>query len=144
MTQLKNEQDAIKQAVEAGYLSGDKDTSTYEKIGWIDFSFGNNEIEVHAEDCPKGKHDDEICGPRSPKTISEALQDLAFWVTLGKARGWIDEKYPNGEMRCNNKVGRCESVYCEYAGFRNPKDVALRYFETLMSGGDMEEYWKGL
>ncbi len=56
-----------------------------------------------------------------------AVLDPLFWQSLGKACGWIDKDYPNGEMRCSNPVGRCDAVYCSYGGYKNPVDIALEF-----------------
>ncbi len=89
---LHSEQDAIKQAVEAGYKPG-----------------------IHISPC-------EIEGVEAYHK-GDTLQDRAFWQALGKARGWKEEK------------GRRIADWLYYA---------LRYFETLLSGGDRKAFWQSL
>ena len=64
-----------------------------------------------------------------------------FWQSLGRARGEIDANWPNGEMRCQNKLGRCDARYCEYGGYKNPKDRALQFFEWIMDAKDAESFF---
>jgi hypothetical protein len=55
---------------------------------------------------------------------------------LEHSPGW-----PNGEMRCNNKLGRCDARYCEYGGYRNPKERAMQFFGWMMDGKDAESFF---
>ena len=115
MKKLNNTQDAIQQAIEGGWRSS--------------LHKANQNAEVEA-------------------IIDNAIRqerwylDPLFWQALGKARGWIDEKYPLGSMPCDRE--QCDSRYCEYAGFRDPEEIAKRWFETRLSNGDENKFFQSL
>lgn len=114
---ISNEQDAIKQAAGAGY-------------------------------------------ERAMGTHADILQNPAFWQALGKARGWGNENLTCRICGNDDAANAGDDFYsptessCECgtpAGGEYPKYEiefwkyqALRYFETLLSGGSIEEYWKNL
>lgn len=111
-------------------------------------------IEQAIKEAVKGGYDDDF-GVNTPRfkeyehwQIRNQFQmyclDPLFWQALGKARGWIDANYPNGEMRCENKLGRCEARYCEYGGYKNPKQQAMYFFDHIMDGKDAESFFKEL
>lgn len=115
---LHNEQDAINQAVEAGY-SPRWVTQTHSE-----FWFGMSENKT-------------LC-------ISETLQDPAFWQALGKARGWKpsdDRKYPIAIFEKHFDGGVTTAFKPEIGEWQYH---ALRYFETRLSNGDMKAYWESL
>lgn len=72
-------------------------------------------------------------------SVEVMLLDPAFWQAVGKTRGWIDEDYPNGEMRCENLVGRCDTVYCDYGGFIDPNSKWHNFIDHLADGLNIEE-----
>lgn len=76
--------------------------------------------------------------------LYQIICDAEFWKALGKSLGWVDANYPNGEMRCENKQGRCEAIYCEYAGFKDPIEVAHRFFDLLMQQKPTDIFWEEL
>jgi len=61
--------------------------------------------------------------------IATVLQDPAFWTALGKARGWRE----------------CEVIT---GGVKWPDEGwayhALRYFDTVRSGGNLSQFWQSL
>jgi hypothetical protein len=75
---------------------------------------------------------------------SDALLDPSFWQAFAKARKEIDANWPNGEMRCENKLGRCDSRYCEYAGYRNPYERWHLFIDHLAEGKDAENFFAEL
>jgi|GEM_PF-4927867 len=92
---LHSEQDAIKQAEDAGYIST-------------------------IEPC-------ELDGIPLYHTL-DTLIDPAFWIALGKARGWFTGEWqPNSDKSphgCNH--------------------YAFEWFQTRLSKGDMKAYWESL
>lgn len=109
MTKLTSEQDAIKQAEEAGY-------NGFRNI---------------------------------PEARASILQDPSFWRALGKTREWVgnydkasgirtevDEKGDGPITRWAKEKGILGIPAWQYH--------ALRYFETLLSEGDMNKYWESL
>lgn len=74
--------------------------------------------------------------------IEVLLLDPEFFKAVGKTRGWVDKDYPNGEMRCENLVGRCNEVYCSYGGFIDPNDKQHDMIDALQDGSSIEEYLK--
>jgi hypothetical protein len=68
--------------------------------------------------------------------------DPSFWQSLGKALGWIDAEYPNGSIMCNSE--KCDSRYCEYAGYRNPVDQWHRFIDHLAEGKTAESFFEAL
>ncbi len=78
------------------------------------------------------------------KFFERYLLDPLFWQGLARARGKIDEKWPNGEMRCKNVRGRCESVYCEYGGYEDPYDPEYEMIRHINKGGDLDSFFKQL
>lgn len=75
------------------------------------------------------------------KNVIENPMNAEAWRILGKACGWIDKDYPNGEMKCDRKYG-CESVYCSYAGYKDPIEVAKTFHEiNLTQSWDKAVAW---
>lgn len=72
------------------------------------------------------------------------LLDPLFWQALGKSLGWIDEAWPNGEMKCENKFGRCDEKYCSYGGYKNPYGVWHNFIDHLAEGKDIESFFQTL
>lgn len=68
---------------------------------------------------------------KDPAFINVILLDISAWLAVGKAEGWIDEKYPNGEMLCENHGGFCTQRYCQYGGFVDPKEKHLQFITNL-------------
>lgn len=62
------------------------------------------------------------------ENLADVLQDPDFWQALGKARGW---------EKCEHKTDYMNHPFTW--GY-----YALRYFETLMSKGDMQKFWESL
>jgi hypothetical protein len=126
MTQLHSNQDAIKQAVEAGYWRN-PGTGTKSKA----FLEGNQvRLTVLAK---SGEAVDVLT-----LHLSDVLQDPAFWQSLGKARGW------------GNALIHPDGTPCGLADdpvhFARPTHLhhALRCFETVLSGGDLKAFWQSL
>lgn len=62
--------------------------------------------------------------------------DPLFWIALGKALG-------NKEiMICDSP--NCDSQLCEYAGYKNPKDMFDGYMTYVWYDGDTEKFWEDL
>lgn len=61
----------------------------------------------------------------------EVVQDPVFWQAVGKARGWVEAEIEN-----------CPDHFC----FRclEWRRHAMEYFETKLTNGSMEEYFKSL
>ena len=114
---LHNEQDAIQQAVDAGWKPHPVIRGA--PIESIDPDY------MHAE----------------------VLQDPAFWTALGKARGWAsaDCGYVWGNKTCS-ELKRCSGCGKGYGSPRplEWKVFALRYFETRLSNGDTQAFWESL
>jgi hypothetical protein len=70
--------------------------------------------------------------------------DPLFWSCLGKALGEIDDRWPNGEMRCENKLGRCEARYCEYGGYKDPYEKWHHFIDHLASGQSPSTFFQDL
>lgn len=109
---LNSEQDAIKQAAEAGYVP--------KKMMFLD-----KWVYLKLEPPP-----------------DLYFHDPAFWQALGKARGWDDltaRNFDHYELRRNlahrSDVSRFLDTW---------KYHALRYFETRLSSGSTEDFWKSL
>lgn len=105
MTPLHSAEDAIKQAVKAGYQRIDPIPGVTAAM---------------AKDGPYlSKHG-----------LEKILLDPLFWQALGKARGWKNstfyEVYVGG------------TIYGEWMR------KALDYFETVLSGGDIQKYFESL
>jgi acetone carboxylase gamma subunit len=119
MTQLHSAEDAIKQAVEAGY-------------DWRETASIVTISKYRLKELPPFY------------AFPFILQDPAMWQTLGKAREWAEE--PN--VVCSKCGGRGEAT-CSCTDPWPPTELewkwhALRYFETLLSGGDMNAFWQSL
>lgn len=123
---LHNEQDAIKQAVEVGWKPNGLEIGEIESFTSTAFYF-------------VPLWDGKIRDPRPTRfDFLEAFATLAFWQALGKAQGWrasVDEDgYRNFEPSSfQYRIGIPEWQY-----------HALRYFETLLSRGDMQKFWEEL
>ena len=109
---LQNEEDAIKQAIEAGY----------------------DPTKVHPSVRLPKQYLEEV----KSFTIDGILSDPAFWQALGKARGWNYCKL-HSFVGSNLDSERCND--CNHDGWLMH---ALRYFETRLSGGDLNRYWQNL
>lgn len=122
---LNNEQDAINQAVEAGY--------------------NRYPMPMTILPSPTGMgHGNSI------PNFDVISQDLAFWSALGKARGWEDT---DGALivfgiwkKYHGREPDGEDELTEYEEREAPlwKFYAHRYFETRLSNGDMQAYWESL
>jgi len=134
-----SEQDAIKQAVEAGYESnpGTGATSAIE--------FGDESAVIIYRD-----QDGSRLTSRKGVRIVEVLLDPAFWQALGKARGWqysicdhigCLRTFPCG---CGNHSCACGQFHADPESPATWKYYALRYFETRLSNGDMQAFWQNL
>ena len=64
-----------------------------------------------------------------------ATLDPLFWQALGKVRGWEDEKVKHGIVYVFSG---------EIAPLERWKLYALRYFESLLSGGNEKKFWEEL
>lgn len=73
---------------------------------------------------------------------SDVVMDRTFWQALGKALGWIDKDYPNGEMRCDSP--KCDDRYCGYAGYKNPVYEWHRFIDWIADGKDADSFFKQL
>lgn len=136
MTKLHSEQDAIKQALEAGYESNPGNGIPSE----VSFD-AEEESKVHIFYRTKSG---ENGGYRS-FTIEQILLDPAFWQALSKARGWDFIVELNNADRVGNWManGREGGEWLEYMG-QEWEYHALRYFEARLSNGEMEAYWESL
>jgi hypothetical protein len=82
-------------------------------------------------------------------SLSATFLDPAFWQALTIAKGW-DVK--DGTMRCEhynpryNEPGQrgCNADKCEYAGYKNWKDIFRHFIDHLIEGGDAESFFKDL
>ena len=118
---LRNEQDAIRLAVEAGY-----DQS--QLVGMKE-----------AEEFEPGRH--RSLTWQEEKTIALILQDPVMWIALGKARGWILHKC----QFCGREDMDTHMCACPAEGLIYPwLYYALRYFETRLSNGNMQAYWQNI
>lgn len=115
--------EAIKKAIEGGYL---KD---FKSVRGTDLFFADGNLWL------RGTDGSEVC-----RTNEEIFLDPLFWQALGKAMGWIDKDYPNGEMRCTHGA-TCLTRYCPYAGFKNPVEEWHRFIDTLAEGKTPEDYF---
>ena len=130
---LQNEQDAIKQAVEAG---------------WKPFDWGTKWKCVGVS-VQEGKF--EAAGrPYISKSLARIFQDPAFWIALGEARGWGYQEATKTItdfvcQDCGTSVGGTGEHNCDYSELK-PFWLyyALRYFETKLSGGDTQAFWQNL
>jgi hypothetical protein len=62
--------------------------------------------------------------------------DPLFWHALGKALGNKDV------MMCDSP--KCDTVQCEYGGYKSPKRMFDQYMDLKWYGGDEEKFWKEL
>jgi hypothetical protein len=134
MQKLENEHDAIKQAVEAGYML----PVNSDFLG-VEMDVPNLRWYLRFYDKRANQSDTyTFCLP-------DTFQDLAFWQALGKARGWnmlesrkhIDH-LEDGRTSYDDEVRRFS--YYE----SDPEYHALRYFETRLSNGDTQAFWQSL
>ena len=89
-----------------------------------------------------GYKDDGFILDSGGMDYSHCFLDPEFWKCLGKSMGWIDKDYPNGEMRCESP--KCDSRYCEYAGYRNPLNEWKNLIHYLYEGKSIEDYFNQL
>jgi hypothetical protein len=116
---LTSAQDAIKQAIEGGYLSED---IKGRKVKISDHGHGDVFV-IQAGNF-------EMTVPESALFL-----DPLFWQALGKARGWKDEKVKHGIVYVfGGKIAPLERW----------KVNALHYFETRLSSGDQKRFWESL
>jgi hypothetical protein len=124
---LTKEQDAIKQAVEAGYAP--------KTMNRLDFAY-------------------LIARPdENEKFFPLILQDPAFWQALGKARGWksgcnicTEVHFTGMHNASDEEAYECKNPKQHMTtGYQDPwLHHALRYFETRLSNGDPEAFWQSL
>lgn len=152
---LHNEQDAVRQAVEAGdWVQNDlglvRGTSNKRIVsGWTVEFMGDSrgtKVEVWTT-----VQDGEL--RVGEFFLAEILSTPAFWQALGRAQGWksgcniCKEPHFTGMHHASDE----EAYECENprqhmtAGHRDPwLNHALRYFETRLLNGDMKAYWENL
>lgn len=70
--------------------------------------------------------------------------DPAFWQALQKAL-----KYDQPIWKCKQPLDRCDSTFCEYAGWKNlnPESQYSKVYDFLhliLTGGDTDAFWKEL
>src|SRR5215216_4313424 len=118
---LHNEQEAIKQAIEGGFMY------PYSEYDNLSIQFDTERVLVYDHD--------RLCQTRS---YEECFCDPKFWQSLGKARGWEYCKLHSFE---GSSEGCLE---CAVEKKNLWKIHALRYFETRLSGGNLKNFWESL
>lgn len=128
---LKKEQDAIRQAVEDGNYLPHFAPIHYDVEDLRAYYPSSTEYVV--------------------KNYSDILQDPAFWIALGKARGWHEWVYPFGYTDYPKHRNQAGNEYVKPPGNIDYLDKqpawlyhALRYFETKLSGGDTNKFFQNL
>jgi hypothetical protein len=122
MTQLHSEQDAIKQAVEAGWNPAN-----------LNVRDALEEVVTHY-------------------FLAKELffSTPAFWQALGKARGWKCAKCGGVGFTQEHQPTAFHGEECDNCPVQVQCDCnswlyhALRYFEVKLSGGDLSDYWQSL
>ena len=121
---LQNEQDAIKQAVEGGWLP---------VVGWdAKWEVVGDEFRYDMEHSRDGFSYSSIC-------VRAIFQDPGFWQALGKARGWGG--YVGETAPARGYFGGQDSFSFEGDEWELH---ALTYFSERLSAGDLNAFWKSL
>jgi hypothetical protein len=84
----------------------------------------------------KGGYDKDIANSNQfsrERTEAEIILDPLFWQALGKALGW-------GE-NAGIKSSDIENTWLPLSGW---KYHAHQYFDLVLTGGDVEKFWKEL
>jgi len=131
---------AIEQAIKEAVDKGEYEPFKTVKMAELTCELHGDHFGCNFNPLPNGATVRGICGV----SLYKILLDPVFWQSLGRARGEIDANWPNGEMRCQNKLGRCDARYCEYGGYKNPKDRAMQFFEWIMDGNDTGSFFADL
>lgn len=128
MKKLHNAEDAIKQAIEGGWLAPKQKDFGVESIG------GVTEVSVY----DKGDVQFVFQRPAEIGTpfyhaevidLTAILTDPLFWQALGKARGWDEEP-----------VGTPDGGYANISW----ESVALDWFLERLRGMDETKFWESL
>ncbi len=81
------------------------------------------------------------------RPLSDIAQDPAFWQALGKGFGWDEKAFCNhcyiDKQSWEEKPRKCAGDWLKHE-FNDWLYHALRYFETLLTGGNLEQFWKKL
>jgi len=77
------------------------------------------------------------------KTFEYVLQDSLFWQDLGKARGWEEEGQVVHSRLCKKNDIGC-TINCYRQVRIDWKYLALKFFETRLTNGDMTKFWESL
>lgn len=153
MTKLTSEQDAIKQAVEAGFRPQDYGfTDGDTKLESVLFEGKKVIVNASKAFLQAGWNYEEKRDGGFWIHETQVLSDPAFWIALGKARGW-------GILHCVNCSKLAEPVRkndsdpeywadcCQRKKLNygvSWKIHALRYFETRLSNRDLTAFWQSL
>lgn len=128
---LHDEQGAIKQAVEAGWMPKDWNFAS------IMFDGLSNDGSMAMFSNEKG--DDGIWQEYAIEVI---FSDPDLWQSLGKKMGWVTDEY---SVSFGNDHPRLAHRYGGIAYTQGTWQYhSRRYFETLLSGGDMKPFWESL
>lgn len=143
---LHNEEDAIQQAIEAGYIwsgEGRMDVRLTSRMQRIE-----NSLDIIWTSPSKNRV--RLLLPL------ELLSDSTFWQALGKARGWMTthlrRRCPNHGRNSYGGEKFCFICGAEVQDFEIQDGVdadawkhhALRYFDTRLSNGDLSAFWQSL
>lgn len=123
MTQLHSAEDAIKQAVGAGWLPRFFDTKDLVDSNGDWIGIENSRV----------------------MNMAECLQDPLMWQALGKARGWRESPYlcPGCDTIGRGKYNHMRDCPIKDR-VENWQIYAQLWFRTLLSSGDMKKFWEGL
>lgn len=75
-------------------------------------------------------------GNLTRRQIESIALDPSFWQSLGKGLGNKDE------MRCDSP--KCDTIQCEYAGYKDPRRMYENFCSIIWDGGDTEKFWSDL
>lgn len=142
---LNNEQDAIKQAVGAGWKSDilSKPLADYEISMLTRPTLQGDTVGIWFRYAHR--HNQNLANLTLEFLWADIAQDPAFWQALGKARGWATQHFNRDGTIAQNHRGKSRGVtrcnaFCEAPSLYH----AVKYFETKLSGGDINQYWQSL